>query len=183
MGAAFFIPGRVGRNGFSPENFIFARLVLKNKRMGRILAIDYGTKRTGVAATDPLRIIANGLGTFATDQVLDYLIAYFKEEEVDCIVVGDPRYPDGNPAQLAPQVAAFAETLRRTFPGVAVVLHDERFTSEEAKRTILAAGLGKMKRRDKSLVDKVSAVIILQDYLEHIRLAPVPSFPDPSQQV
>lgn len=169
------------RMGFFRENFIFARLVLEKKQMGRTIAIDYGTKRTGVAATDPLGMIANGIGTFATDQVLDYLSAYLKQEEVDCIVVGDPRYPDGNPAQLAPQVATFAETLRRMFPGVAVVLHDERFTSEEAKRAILASGLGKMKRRDKGLVDKVSAVIILQDYLEHVRLAPLAPHPDPSQ--
>lgn len=140
--------------------------------MGRILAIDYGTKRTGLAASDPLRIIANGIGTYPTETFLEVLKAYMREEEVDCIVVGDPKYPDGNPAQLSKQVHAFAAKLRQLFQGVEVVLHDERYTSEEAKQIILQSGIGKMKRRDKSLVDKVSAVLILQDYMEHLRLHP-----------
>ena len=140
--------------------------------MGRILAIDYGTKRTGIAATDPLRIIANGIGTYPTGEVLNFLKGYMATEQVDCIVLGDPRYPDGNPAQLAGQVRTFADSIRKLFPGVEVALHDERFTSVEAKQIILQSGVGKKKRQDKALVDKVSAVLILQDYMEHLRLAP-----------
>lgn len=137
--------------------------------MPRIVAIDYGTKRTGIAATDPLQIIASGIGTFPTDEVLPFLKGYLSSEEVGCIVVGDPKYPDGNPAQIAPQVQAFVRKLRETFPGLDVVLHDERFTSEEAKQVIRQVVPSRKKRRDKGLVDKVSAVIILQDYLEHQR--------------
>ncbi len=137
--------------------------------MGRILSIDYGTKRTGIAATDPLRIIATGIGTFPTDEVFDFLKQYIREETVDCIVVGDPKYPDGNPAQIAHLVHGFVRKLKELFPEIRIELHDERYTSEEAKRIIRQSGAGKKKRQDKSLVDKVSAVLILQDYLGHLR--------------
>lgn len=140
--------------------------------MGRIIAIDYGTKRTGVAATDPLRIIANGIGTYPTGEILAFLKTYIASEPVDCIVIGDPRYPDGNPAQLAGQVRVFANAIRKLFPDIEIALHDERFTSVEAKQIILQSGIGKKKRQNKALVDKVSAVLILQDYMEHLRLAP-----------
>ena len=137
--------------------------------MGRILAIDYGTKRTGIAATDPLQIIANGIGTFPTDEVIAFLKKYLSEEPVDCIVVGDPKYPDGNPAQIAHLVLGFARKLKEMFPEIQVALHDERYTSEDAKRIIRQSGAGKKKRQDKGLVDKVSAVLILQDYMERLR--------------
>ncbi|MBV6429542.1 MAG: putative pre-16S rRNA nuclease [Haliscomenobacter sp.] len=137
--------------------------------MGRILAIDYGTKRTGIAATDPLQIIANGIGTFPTDEVFAFLKKYLSEEPVDCIVVGDPKYPDGNPAQIAHLVLGFARKLKEMFPEIQVALHDERYTSEDAKQIIRQSGAGKKKRQDKGLVDKVSAVLILQDYMERLR--------------
>lgn len=137
--------------------------------MARILAIDYGTKRTGLAVTDPLQIIANGLDTVPTADLLEYLSTYFQEEEVETIVLGEPLYPDGNPAQIHHLVIGFSRKLKKLYPDKEVVLHDERFTSEDAKRAILMSGAKRKKRQDKSLVDKISAVIILQDYMENTR--------------
>ena len=130
------------------------------------MAIDYGTKRTGLAVTDPLQIIANGLDTVPTSTIFDYLTDYLSAEEVETIVVGEPMHLDGNPAQIAHLVVGFVRKLKKLFPDVEVVTHDERFTSEEAKKIILMSGAKKKKRRDKALIDKVSAVLILQDYLE-----------------
>jgi len=137
--------------------------------LARILAIDYGTKRIGIAVTDPLQIIANGLDTVSTEKVFEFLKGYLKMEEVETIVVGEPMHLDGTPAQIAPQVEAFKKKLRELFPAVKVVSQDERFTSEDAKRIILQSGAKKKKRRDKALVDKISAVLILQEYLENTR--------------
>jgi len=137
--------------------------------VARILAIDYGTKRTGIAVSDPLQIIANGLDTLPTDKVLDFLTQYLAAEEVDTIVVGEPMYPDGNPAQIAHLVVGFVRQLRRAFPQVEIAMQDERYTSEEAKEAIRQSGVGQKKRRDKSLVDKISAVIILQNFMEKQR--------------
>jgi len=136
--------------------------------MARILGIDYGTKKTGLAATDPLQIIVSGLDTIPTSDLFDYLKNYFKTEDVEKIVVGEPLYPDGNPAQIHHLVVGFSRKLKKKFPEIEVVLHDERYTSEAAKQVILKSGIKKKKRRDKSLVDKISAVLILQDYLGHI---------------
>lgn len=133
--------------------------------MSRILGIDFGKKRTGLATTDPLKIFVRGLETVSTPKLLDWLEAFIKEEEVEKIVLGEPLYPDGNPAQLHKEVLELAEKLRSKFKPIEVVLHDERYTSEEAKRIIIQSGVKKKKRRDKSLVDKVSAVLILEDYL------------------
>lgn len=130
------------------------------------MAIDYGTKRTGLAVTDPLRIIANGLDTVPTSDLLDYLQTYLSQEKVDTIVVGDPLHLDGKPAQIAHLVVGFVRKLKKLFPEVEIVMHDERFTSEEAKQIILQSGAKKKKRQDKGLIDKISAVLILQDYLE-----------------
>lgn len=130
------------------------------------MAIDYGTKRTGLAVTDPLQLIANGLDTVPTVDIWEYLQDYLAQEEVECIVVGEPMHKDGNPAQIAHLVVGFVRKLRKLFPGIEVVTHDERYTSEDAKRIILMSGAKKKKRRDKGLVDKISAVLILQDYLE-----------------
>ncbi|MCB0552032.1 MAG: Holliday junction resolvase RuvX [Phaeodactylibacter sp.] len=137
--------------------------------MPRILAIDYGTKRTGLAVTDPLQIIANGLDTVPTSELADFLKRYMEKEEVEAIVVGEPLYPDGNPAQIHHLVVGLVRQLRKLFPDIEVLTHDERFTSEQAKEIILQSGAGKKKRRDKSLVDKISAVLILQDYMESKR--------------
>lgn len=134
--------------------------------MGRILAIDFGLKRTGIAVTDPLKIIASGLTTVPTAGVLDFLAKYCAEEEVESFVVGLPLHPDGNPAQIAPQADAFAERLKKLFPGKAVVRQDERYTSNEAKRIILQSGIKKQKRRDKTLVDKIAAALILEQYMQ-----------------
>ncbi len=134
--------------------------------MARILGIDYGTKRTGIAVTDPLKIIASGLDTVSTEALEGYLTQYLAAEEVECIVVGMPLYPDGNPAQIAPQVEVFVKKLKKLFPDIEVITWDERYTSEEAKRIILQSGAKKKQRRDKSLVDKISAALILEDYLK-----------------
>lgn len=141
----------------------------KNRLLPRILAIDYGTKRTGLAVTDPLQIIANGLDTVATPDLIAFLKRYVQQEEVECIVVGEPLYPDGAPAQIHHLVVGLVRQLQKLFPAIKVVTHDERYTSEQAKQAIRDSGARKKKRRDKSLVDKISAVIILQDYLESTR--------------
>lgn len=136
--------------------------------MGRILAIDFGLKRTGIAVTDPLKIIASGLTTVPTPETLDFLKKYCSEEDVESFVVGLPLYPDGNPAQITPQADAFAEKLKKLFPGKPVIRQDERYTSNQAKQIILQSGIKKQKRRDKSLVDKVAAALILEQYMhEH----------------
>ena len=118
--------------------------------MGRILAIDYGTKRTGIAVSDPLRLIAGGLETVPTKELEHWLADYFAREEVSTIVLGKPMRMDGTPS----------DTWR---------FHDERFTSVMAHRTMLESGIGRMARRDKALVDKISATIILQSYMEFNR--------------
>ncbi len=136
--------------------------------MGRILAIDYGTKRTGLAVSDPLRIIANGLETVATAELFPFLETYLQQKTVDIIVVGEPLHLDGRPAQIAHLVTGLVRKLKKKYPNIKIVLQDERYTSEEAKDIIRQSGLGRKKRRDKSLVDKVSAVLILQDYMENV---------------
>ncbi len=137
--------------------------------MARIIGIDYGTKRTGIAVTDPLQIIASGLITVPTPELFVFLQKYISEEPVEGIVVGEPMYPDGNPAQIAPQVAAFVKKLKEIYPALYIVSWDERYTSQEAKKVILQSGINKKRRRDKALVDRISAAIILQDYMEQKR--------------
>ncbi|MEY3367179.1 MAG: hypothetical protein RI973_334 [Bacteroidota bacterium] len=136
--------------------------------MPRILAIDYGTKRTGLAVTDPLQIIASALRTISTEEVFDFLRSYLAEETVELIVVGNPMHPDGNPAQIAHLVKGFVRNLQKMFPEVPVVLHDERFTSVEARQVLLQSGASQKKRRDKSLIDKISAALILEDYMKSV---------------
>lgn len=136
--------------------------------MPRIMGIDYGTKRTGIAVTDPLQIIASGLTTIPTPEVFEFLAKYFREEEVEKVVVGEPLHPDGQPAQIAHLVKGFVNKLKKQFPDIEVVTHDERFTSEAAKSILLQSGIGKKKRRDKALVDQISAGLILEDYLKSI---------------
>jgi putative Holliday junction resolvase len=132
------------------------------------MGIDYGTKRTGIAVTDPLQIIASGLTTVPTPEVFDFVATYLRREEVEKIVVGDPKYPDGKPAQIANLVKGFAKKLAKAYPEIEIVLHDERFTSADARQLILQSGIGQKKRRNKSLVDKISAALILEDYLRSI---------------
>ncbi len=134
--------------------------------MARILAIDYGTKRVGVAVSDPLQIIANGLDTIPTNTIFDFLKKYIAEEEVETLVVGMPMHLDGQPAQIADKVELFIKAFQKLFPDILVETYDERFTSEDAKRIILQSGAKKKKRQDKGLVDKVAAILILQGYME-----------------
>ncbi len=134
--------------------------------MGRILAIDYGTKRTGIAVTDPLRIIPGGLGTVATNELMAFLAGYFSREQVDMIVVGYPTNMNGEESASMKQIRPFVEKLRKQYPDKEIVMFDERFTSVIAQRAILDSGIGKMARRNKALVDEVSATIILESYMD-----------------
>ena len=135
--------------------------------MGRIRAIDYGTKRTGIAVSDPLRLIAGGLETVPTKDLERWLAAYFAREEVSTIVLGKPSHMDGTPSDTWHFIEPLAGRLRRAWPDKEVVFYDERFTSVLAHRAMLDGGLGRMARRDRALVDKISATIILQGYMEY----------------
>ena len=134
--------------------------------MGRILAIDYGTKRTGIAVSDPLRIIAGGLTTVATRELERWLAQYFAENDVTTVVLDKPTQMNGQPSETWRFVEPLAARLRRAYPDKEVVFHDERFTSVMAHRAMLESGIGRMARRDKALVDKISATIILQSYMD-----------------
>ena len=136
--------------------------------MGRIIAIDYGRKRTGLAVTDPLRIIANALETVDTKQLEKYLADFFSKNDVDIIVLGKPSQMNGEPSETMRYIEPLAGRLRHAYPEKKVVLYDERFTSVMAHRTMLESGIGKMARRDKALVDRISATIILQSYMDSI---------------
>ncbi|MDE5621668.1 MAG: Holliday junction resolvase RuvX [Alistipes sp.] len=134
--------------------------------MGRILAIDYGTKRTGIAVSDPLQIIAGGLETVPTKELERWLAAYFEREEVSTIVLGKPSRMDGTPSDTWRFIEPLAGRLRRAWPDKEIAFYDERLTSVIAHRTMLDSGIGRMARRDKALVDKISATIILQGFME-----------------
>ncbi len=135
--------------------------------MGRILSVDYGKKRTGLAVTDPLQIIANGLVTVATSELFDFLKNYVQRENVECIVVGRPTQLNGQPSENLSRVEQFVNRWRKAMPLIPVEYYDERFTSALAQQAILAGGVKKKTRReDKGLVDEVSATIILQDYMK-----------------
>lgn len=137
--------------------------------MGRILAIDYGTKRTGIAVSDPLRLIAGGLTTVETKQLEQWLAQYVAENDVTTIVVGKPMQTNGLPSDTWRFVEPLVARLRRAYPDKEVTLYDERFTSVLAHRAMLESGIGRKARQDKALVDKISATIILQSYMESIR--------------
>lgn len=134
--------------------------------MGRILAIDYGTKRTGIAVSDPLRLIAGGLETVETKRLEAWLADYFSKEDVTTVVVGKPSRMDGTPSETWRLIEPLAARLRRTWPDKEIVFYDERLTSVIAHRTMLESGIGRMARRDRALVDRISATIILQGYME-----------------
>lgn len=134
--------------------------------MGRILSIDFGRRRCGIAVTDPLRIVASGLTTVATAQLNDFVANYVRAEGVDLIVVGEPRDMHGNPSESTRYLKPAMARLRKVLPDTEIVSFDERFTSVLAHRAMLDGGLGKMARRDKALVDEISATIILNDYLQ-----------------
>jgi putative holliday junction resolvase len=134
--------------------------------MSRLMGIDYGFKRTGVAVTDPMQMIATGLETVHTKILFDYLSDYLKKEDVECIVFGMPTRDDGSPSEPVPQIIGAMRKCRKLFPGIKVVSHDESYTSKMAFQTMIDGGVKKKKRRDKALVDKISATIILQSYME-----------------
>jgi putative Holliday junction resolvase len=134
--------------------------------MGRILAIDYGKKRTGIAVTDPLRIIATALETVPSVDLINFLKAYLQRETVDEFVVGMPKTLMNEDSEIAPLVRKFVTQLKTTFPEKPVHLADERFTSSMAKRAMIDGGMKKKDRRDKANVDKISATIILQSFME-----------------
>jgi putative Holliday junction resolvase len=137
--------------------------------LGRILAIDFGTKRTGIAVTDPLRIVPGGLTTVATHELMAFLAGYFAKEQVDLIVVGHPTNMNGEESASMQQIRPFVDKLRKQYPDKEVVMFDERFTSVLAQKAILEAGIKKMARRNKALVDEVSATIILESYMNSIQ--------------
>lgn len=137
--------------------------------MARILSIDYGAKRTGVAVTDSLQIIANSLATVATHELMKFLTEYLAKENVETVVVGLPKQSDNTPSENAARVNAFVRKFKEKFPQMNVVMHDERFTTVLAHQAILSGGVKKSARRDKGLADRVSAVIILQSYLEQTK--------------
>ena len=133
--------------------------------MARILSIDYGKKRTGLAVTDPLQIIAGGLATVATSELFDFLKAYIAREQVEMIVIGEPRQPNGEPSENLARVQQFVNRWRKAVPEVPIQYYDERFTSVLAHQAMLDGGLRKKARQNKALVDEISATIILEDYL------------------
>ncbi len=138
--------------------------------MGRILAIDYGKKRVGVAVTDPLQIIANGLTTVSSGEILKFIVDYVSKENVEKIVVGLPKTMNGEESESMKYITPFMASLRKKLPEIPVEMFDERFTSVLAHRAIIEGGVKKMDRRNKALVDEVSATIILQSYMESQRL-------------
>lgn len=134
--------------------------------MGRVLCIDYGLKRCGLAVTDPERIISTALATVEAHTLVDFLRAYISREVVDTIVVGLPRNLDGSDTDATQPVRHFAGRLRRAFPGIPVVFADEQYSSVMAARALTEMGLGRKRRRDKGLIDRTAASLILQDYLQ-----------------
>ncbi len=133
--------------------------------MGRIIALDYGRIRTGIAVTDELQLIASGLTTVATPNLISFLKEYAAKEEIAAIVVGEPRQMNNTPSEAEALITPFLRTLRKEFPTLPVERQDERFTSKMAVQSMIEGGLRKKKRRDKALVDEISATLILQAYL------------------
>jgi len=134
--------------------------------MGRILAIDFGTKRVGIAVTDENKIIANALTTIPNKDVIIFLKDYINKENVECFVVGEPKQMNNQESESARHVEVFIKLLIKTFPNIPIERIDERFTSKMAFQTMIDSGINKKHRQDKSLIDKISATIILQSYME-----------------
>ncbi|MBO8476674.1 MAG: Holliday junction resolvase RuvX [Bacteroidetes bacterium] len=134
--------------------------------MGRIIAIDYGKKRSGIAVTDTLKIVANGLTTVPTHTLSDFIKNYIASESVEKIIVGLPKQMNNQPSENMRYIQPFVNRLRKEIPEIPVEMYDERFTSVLAHRAMIDGGMKKMARRDKAIVDEISATIILNDYLE-----------------
>ena len=135
--------------------------------MGRIVGLDYGLKKCGLAATDALQIIVNAIGTIETAELFTFFKNYMKEEDVEKLVIGLPKHKDGSFTYLKKNIDTFVAKIEKAFPQLEIDFEDERMTSIQAKEIILQSGIKKSKRRDKTLVDKISAVLILQRYLGH----------------
>jgi putative Holliday junction resolvase len=138
--------------------------------VGRILSIDYGKKRTGIAVTDPLKIIAGGVTTVATTDLVKYLTDYIARENVERVIIGEPKQNDGTPSENMSRITPFVNRWKKLFPNIPIELYDERFTSVLAHRAMIDGGLRKKARQNKALVDEISATIILESYLESKRL-------------
>lgn len=136
--------------------------------MARLIAIDYGSKRVGVAVTDPLKIIATGLTTVHAKDIIKFLQDYFSKEEVECIVVGEPKQMNNQASSSSTSIEKFIKELKKHFPKLLIERIDERFTSQIALQTMIDSGLKKKARQNKALVDEISATLILQSYLEKI---------------
>lgn len=138
--------------------------------MARLLAIDYGQKRTGIAVSDSLQLIANGLTTVDTSSLFDFIADYLSREQVETIVVGFPKQLNNEPSENMKRIEPFVNRLRKVYPDLPIVMYDERFSSTLAHRAMIEGGLKKKARQNKALVDEISATIILQDYMESLRM-------------
>ena len=136
------------------------------------MAIDFGTKRCGLAVTDPTRTIATALETVATHQLFEYLTTYFLNEQVDAIVIGEPKRLDNSSSESTRNSRLFADRVRKAFPGQVVELYDERFTSKLAQQSLIQSGQSRQVRKDKSVIDRISATILLQDYMQSLSFKP-----------
>ena len=136
--------------------------------MGRILAIDYGIKRIGLAVTDEMQMIAFGLSTVPTTEFFSYFTDYVQKEKVDLIVVGEPKQMDNTASESEVHIGPFIAKIKEKFPAIPIKRHDERFTSKMAFQTMLDSGMKKKQRKNKALIDEISATIILQDYLKTV---------------
>ncbi len=135
--------------------------------MARILAIDYGMKRSGIAITDEMQMIASGLTTVETPKLMEFLKKYFNDEKVELVIVGEPKQMNYEPSESAAMIDAFVVKFSRIFPEMKVERIDERFTSKMALNSMIQGGISKKKRQNKALLDEISATIILQDYLNY----------------
>lgn len=138
--------------------------------MGKLIGIDLGMKRTGIAITDELQIIASPLETVQSTDILNYLDSMVKQDDIEGIIIGEPRHLDGNASHMTHNVQIFKSELEKKFPGMQIILEDEKFTSKMALDALRQTGANKKKRRDKSILDKISASLILQSYLERRNL-------------
>lgn len=134
--------------------------------LGRLLALDYGRVRTGIAVTDEIQLIASGLTTVETSKLLEFLKTYFNQEKVDCVIIGEPKQMDGSASESESLIQKFLNKFTKQFPEISFERQDERFTSKMAMQSMIASGVKKKRRQNKALVDEISATLILQAYLD-----------------
>ena len=154
-------------SAFNLRDITIYRLFLP-KKVSRVLALDFGKKRTGVAVTDELQLIASGLTTVNTSELVGFLTDYMNRESVSCIVVGEPKQMDNTPSESEAMIQPLINRLRKLFPKVTLARQDERFTSKMAVQSMIAGGMKKRKRQNKALVDEISATLILQAYINRL---------------